>query len=306
MRVLDEPRAGDRLALAPAGTVRPVRDTRPGTAEAPRLDPRCYQIAVLSLLLGYGMVWLHLEIDPGRAAVILGAALLAQLAGDALAGRPGFDPRSALISGLSLCLLLRTSEPGLAALAAVVAVASKFVLRVRGKHVFNPTNLAIVLMLLAGGPVWVSAGQWGSVAVFAFLLASAGGLVVNRAARADVAWTFLACWAALLFGRSLWLGDPMEIPLHRLQNGALVLFSFFMISDPRTTPDARAGRILFAAIVALGAYGLQFRLFWTNALLWSLCACSVLVPLIDRLLPGERYRWQRSPGPPAGQERSTP
>lgn len=107
---------------------------------------------------------------------------------------PRFDPKSALISGLSLCLLLRTNDAWLAALTAVVAVGSKFVLRVHGKHVFNPTNFALVLMMLATGQVWVSPGQWGSLAVFAFLLASAGGLVVNRAGRADVTWTFLACW----------------------------------------------------------------------------------------------------------------
>jgi len=133
--------------------------------------------------------------------------------------------------------------------------------------------------------VWASPGQWGSAAVFAFLLASAGGLVVNRAARADVTWTFLACYAALWLGRSLWLGDPLVIPLHRLENGALVLFAFFMISDPRTTPDSRAGRILFAVLVAVGAYVVQFKLFRTNGLLWSLAVCSLVVPLFDRRHP---------------------
>src|SRR2546426_235169 len=84
------------------------------------------------------------------------------------------------------------------------------------------------------------------------ILASAGGLVVNRAARADVTWAFLAAHTAFLLGRTLWLGDPLAIPLHRLANGALVLFAFFMISDPRTTPDSRPGRILFAILVAAG------------------------------------------------------
>jgi Na+-translocating ferredoxin:NAD+ oxidoreductase RnfD subunit len=98
---------------------------------------------------------------------------------------------------------------------------------------------------------------------------------VNRAARADVTWTFLACYAALWLGRSLWLGDPLVIPLHRLENGALVLFAFFMISDPRTTPDSRAGRMLFAVLVAVGAYVVQFKLFRTNGLLGrSPCAPS--------------------------------
>jgi Na+-transporting NADH:ubiquinone oxidoreductase subunit NqrB len=273
---------------------------------AARFDPRLYQISVLSLLLAYGMAWLDLEIAPARALAIVATALLTQLAGTVLGGLPRFDPKSALISGLSLCLLLRTTDAWLAVLAAVVAVGSKFVIRVRGKHVFNPTNLALVVMTLATARVWASPGQWGSVAVFAFLLASAGSLVVNRAGRADVTLAFLAGWVTLLVARSLWLGDPLSIPLHRLENGALVLFAFFMISDPRTTPDSRAGRILFAIMVATGAYVVQFKLFRTNGLLWSLAACSLIVPLIDRLLPGPRHRWRPAPGADALQERNLP
>jgi enediyne biosynthesis protein E5 len=257
-----------------------------------RWDPRLYQIATLAGLLGYGVCWLDLEVQLPTAVAVIASALAAQLTGERLVGRPGFDPRSAVISGLSLCLLLRTESPGVAMLAAVVAIASKFTLRVRGKHVFNPTNFALVAMMLVTGSVWVSPGQWGSGVVFAFLLASAGGLVVNRAARADVTATFLACYAALLVGRSLWLGEPFAIPLHRLENGALILFAFFMISDPKTTPDSRVGRILFAALVAVGAHVVQFWLFRTNGLLWSLAVCSLAVPLIDRLVPGPRYQWK--------------
>ena len=78
-----------------------------------------------------------------------------------------------------------------------------------------------------------------------------------------------------------------------MQSGALLLFAFFMISDPRTTPDSRAGRMVFAALVAFGGWYVQFRLYHTNGLLWSLAACALLVPLLDWLLPGERHRWHR-------------
>jgi enediyne biosynthesis protein E5 len=165
------------------------------------------------------------------------------------------------------------------------------VLRLRGKHIFNPTNGGIVAILLLTDRVWVSPGQWGSVAFFAFLMACLGGVVVNRASRSDVTYAFIAFYCALLFGRSAYLGEPMAIPLHRLESGALLLFTFFMISDPKTTPDTRAGRVLFAALVAFGAWYVQFRLFRTNGLLWSLAACSMAVPLIDWLLPGKRYAW---------------
>jgi Na+-transporting NADH:ubiquinone oxidoreductase subunit NqrB len=201
--------------------------------------------------------------------------------------------RSALISGLSLCLLLRTNYALLACLAAVITIAGKFLIRIRGKHVFNPTNGGIVAMLLLTGQVWVSPGQWGTAAFFAFLMACAGTLVVTRAARSDVTLAFIACYSALVVGRSLYLGEPLAIPLHRLESGAFLLFSFFMISDPKTTPDSRAARILFAALVAATAWYIQFRLFRTNGLLWSLAIWSLAVPILDRLFPATRYDWTR-------------
>jgi len=265
-------------------------------------DPRLYQILVLAALLVYGVVQLDFDITLPRVALLLGTALLTQAVCTRWRRLPAFDPRSALISGLSLCLLLRTGSPLLAVAAAVVTIASKFVLRIGGKHLFNPTNFGIVALMLATGRVWVSPAQWGNAAFFAFLLACLGGLVVNRAARSDVTYAFLAFYLAVLFGRALWLGQPMAVPLHQLGSGGFLLFTFFMISDPKTTPDARAGRILFALLVALGAGFVHFVLYRPNGLLLSLAFFSLLVPLLDRLLPGERYTWQWRQGASARQD----
>jgi Na+-translocating ferredoxin:NAD+ oxidoreductase RnfD subunit len=256
-------------------------------------DPRLYQIGTLASLLAYGMGWLDFDITLGRVVLLLTTVLATQWIGDRLAGGPPFwlSARSALISGLSLCLLLRTNRSELAILTAILVIGAKFLFRVDGKHVFNPTNGGIVAMLLITNQVWVSPGQWGSAAFFAFLLACTGSLVVNRAARSDVTYAFIAFYCALLFGRSFYLGEPLGIPLHRLESGALLLFTFFMISDPKTTPDSRMGRVLFAALVAFVAWYVQFRLFRTNGLLWSLASCSALVPLINRIAPGLRYAW---------------
>src|SRR6266567_8438518 len=155
-------------------------------------DARFYQIISLALLLAYGKCCLNFEIGFGQLAIILGAALLAQFLCARLCRLPAFDPRSALISALSLGLLLRTDSLLLAAAAAGAAIGCKFFLRWNGKHIFNPTNLGLVsIMLCAGERIWVSPGQWGSVAFFGFLMACLGGLVVHRAARADVTLSFL-------------------------------------------------------------------------------------------------------------------
>jgi len=171
-----------------------------------------YQIAVLSGLLLYGLIWLHFDITPDRAALLLGTALLTQYVCTKLWKLPRFDPKSAMISGLSLCLLCRTNYVLVAVLAAVVTISSKFIVRWNGKHIFNPTNFGLVFLMLLGAPVWVSPGQWGNVAFFGFLMACLGGLVVNRAARSDVTYAFLMSFAALQFGRAAWAMQRWQVP----------------------------------------------------------------------------------------------
>jgi Na+-transporting NADH:ubiquinone oxidoreductase subunit NqrB len=265
------------------------------TQEAPQdrgpLDPRLYQIAVLTSLLAYGSLVLDLEVVPLIAGTLLGSALLTQWIATYLVGLPHFDPKSALISGLSLCLLLRTHHPHIAMLAGILAVGSKFVIRRHGKHVFNPTNFGIVAVLLLHREAWVSPGQWGSAALAAFALACLGMVVTLRAERSDVTWGFLLSYSTLLFTRAAWLGDPWSIPAHQLSTGAFLIFTFFMISDPKTTPDRRAGRLLYAFLVAVVAAWIRFGLYRPNDLLWALAICAPLVPLIDHLLPARRYRW---------------
>ncbi len=256
-------------------------------------DPRLYQLLVLGALLAAGIGWLEIGIGVGQALVTLATALVTQAICCKVCRVP-FDPRSPFISALSMCLLLRIASPVWAVVATVVAIASKFLVRVDGKHIMNPTNFGLAAVLLVTDQAWVSPGQWGNAAVWAFGLAALGGVVVRRARRSDVTYAFLFAYAALLVVRSVWLGEPLAIPLHRLQNGALLLFAFFMISDPRTTPDRRAARILFATLVAAVALAFQFGLYDTNGLVWSLALCSPVVPVLNRLWPGRQYTWPSS------------
>ena len=256
-------------------------------------DARHYQIAALSALLIFNLGWLDFGAQPLNSALAIAAALATQALCTYLLSLPSFDPRSPLITGLSLSLLLRADEPWLPALAAVIAIGSKFVFRIGGKHIFNPAGFAIVVLLASAHGVWISPGQWGSAVWFAALVSFFAILVLHAARRSDIAIFFLASHAALLFIRAGWLGDPIAIPLHQLQSGSLLIFSFFMISDPRTTPDSRLGRFIFALSVALFAHYLAFFMQMRPALYVALIALSPLTLLIDRLLPAERFTWSR-------------
>ena len=256
-------------------------------------DARHYQIAALSTLLIYNLGWLDFGARPLNSALAIAGALATQALCTWWFSLPSFDPRSPLITGLSLSLLLRADEPWIHALAAAIAIGSKFVLRIDGKHIFNPAGFAIVVLLFTVGGVWISPGQWGSAVWFAALLCFFAILVLSAARRSDVAIFFLGSHAALLLARAYWLGDPLAIPIHQLQSGSLLIFAFFMISDPRTTPDSRLGRFFFALAVAAFGHYLAFFMQMRPALYVALIALSPLILLIDKILPAERFAWNR-------------
>jgi Na+-transporting NADH:ubiquinone oxidoreductase subunit NqrB len=254
-------------------------------------DPRHYQLSVLSSLILIGLFAYSFRLPWWHVVGCVGATLVTQALADRFVAKRPFDPRSPLISALSLTLLLRTGSVSLSILAGVIAVGSKYILRWRGKHIFNPANFGLVIVSLIFSAAWISPGQWGAAPVLAVLLLGLGGIVTGKAKRWDVSLALLASYAALLFGRAIWLGDPLAIPVHQLQSGALLIFAFFMISDPKTTPDARAGRVLFAALVATVGFAIQFGLHNSAGIILALILCAPLVPLIDHLFRGTRYAW---------------
>ena len=257
-------------------------------------DARHFQIAALTTLLAFNIAFLDFAARPLNSALAIASALTTQALCSRLWRLPAIDLRSPLITGLSLSLLLRADAALIHAAAAAIAIASKFVLRIDGKHIWNPAGFAIVaLLLIAPDHVWISPGQWGTSAWFATLLAFLAVMVLSSAGRADVALFFLAAHGALLVARAVWLGDPLTIPLHQMQSGSLLIFAFFMITDPKTTPDARIGRLLLAVAVALVAHRLAFAWQMRPALYIALIALSPLTLLIDRIFPAGRFAWSR-------------
>lgn len=254
-------------------------------------DPRYYQIVCLGLLLAYGIIILDFNISLSVTLWLIVTSELFQWAFSKIYKLDHFDPKSVLISALSLCLLLRTDSMLIISAAAFIAVGSKFLIRYQGKHIFNPSNFALVVLLLATNGAWVSHGQWGQSAVVVFFAACAGMLVLYRSRRTDITITFLSAYSLILLARAFWLNDPIDIPLHQLQNGALLIFAFFMISDPKSIPNARSGRLIFAILVAATAVYYQYYLYISDGLLYALVTCAPLVPLLDRILPSAKFRW---------------
>jgi len=262
-------------------------------------DPRVFQLLFLGSLLAAGLAWRGLCVTPAQIALTFAAALLTQALFLRALGLGDVGYQSALISALSVSLLLRSDTLWVHPLSAAVAMAGKFLLRARGKHLFNPANLGVVFGLLATGHAWCSPAQWGHDVMLAAWIVLLGATVVRRAERSDVSWAFLAFYAALAFLRVAYLGQRPAVFWHQFENGSLLLFSFFMISDPRTIPDSRAGRVALAALAALLAFGWQFAFYRQNGLFYALFLLTPLTALFDAWKPAPRHAWDRSAPLPA-------
>ncbi len=260
-----------------------------------KADPRHFQIIALSSLLTLLLLWSDFAPSWEVLVLTLSATLISQYMFTKIFDVPTFDFRSPLITGLSLCLLLKVSVLWLYPLAGIIAMASKFLIRWDDKHIFNPANAAIVIGLIAlPEMVWISPGQWGSAVWMGFLLICLAIMVLGRTGRADISLFLLGAWFALLLGRALWLGDPLEIPIHNAQSGALLIFAFFMVSDPKTTPDHRLGRLIFAISIAVIAYIMQYHLQIREGLFYALFIVCCITPIIDYFIKDKRYQWRET------------
>lgn len=278
-------------------------------------DPRWLQIGFLSLFLAFGLAardfplwhapliwasalgtqWVCLRVFKVReAARAQRGSAEASLAADLAIRNPSLRSRepwalgqsfwlSPVITCFGLTLLLRTDTWWVPPLAACIAIAGKFVLRVGDRHLFNPANLGVCAAMLLSQHAWSSPTQWGEGAATMLWFTALGLMVVHRSFRADTSLAFLASWSLLKLWRVWHLGQRAAVFEHQMASASLLLFTFFMISDPKTTPRTRTGRVVFAACVALVAFVFTHTLWMKSALLWALFVCAPLVPLIDHI-----------------------
>ena len=198
---------------------------------------------------------------------------------------------SALNSIMSILLLLHANSWIWIALASFIAIGSKFLIRYQNKHIFNPSNIGIVVVLLLSGSSWAAPGQWGQALWITLLLAGSGLILLIGLSRMLTSISFLLVFISLTFLRALWLGDPVAIPLHQLQSGALLIFAFFMLSDPMTSPNTNTGRLIFGTWVGVVSWVLQYNFYIPNAFLYALAASMPLVLWLNNHFQGHRYHW---------------
>jgi enediyne biosynthesis protein E5 len=272
------------------------------------LDARWFQIIFLASFLILGAWARDFALSATQVLFTFSSALLTQAAwqwGLNLPNKKHWGGYlSAIISSFGICILVRSDNSWAFAwvhpVLACVAMSSKYLVRAgppeSKSHLLNPANLAAFAAIAWVPGAWLSPGQWGSGSLAALWFLALGGLVTQRISRWDVSLSFLAAWAGVLALR-LWLLGYAWNPgaamwLQQISNGAVLLFAFFMISDPMTTPQRRTARIAYAVAVALLAFGWQFVLFKPHGLIVVLFLMSWTVPVWNHLWPQRRFEWK--------------
>jgi len=255
-------------------------------------DARHYQILFLGTFLLYGTFILGWDTHWDHCIAIFTTAMLTQLAGIKYLKLPAHSWKSAMISILGLCLLLKANHWSICALAALLAIASKFFIRINGKHIFNPGNFGLIAVILLTQQAWISPGQWGSGAILLFLVGTLGSAVVHKVSRLDISFTFLGTLMALQAWRNLvYQGWPFDYWLQQFSNGSLLLFTFFMITDPVTTPNHKTARIIWSIMIAALSFYLGNYKFVNGAPVWVLFFIAPLTPLFDIVFKAARFQW---------------
>ncbi len=269
-----------------------------------KLDARWIQIVWLCNLLLLGVLWRDFSLQWQQVALTFSGAMLAQFLGMRWLKRSTASPQwssadflSGFITSFGISLLVRADNFWVHPLVAVIAIASKFVITIERSdkpqqrtHIFNPANLAAILAALVIPGAWLSPGQWGQDIAFALIFCALGLVVTLAAKRVDIALSFILSFAVLHWLRIEWLGANPAGLKHQLSNGALLLFTFFMVTDPMTTPQHWGARIGFGVAVAALAFVWQYTQFKPNGPIYALFVLSLTVPLINRFTVG-RYQF---------------
>lgn len=263
-------------------------------------DARYFQMAFQLTFLTYGILFLQWQAAWLAYVLFISTALLIQWLADSITAKKIIHPlqwnnggwKSALISSLSLCLLLKTNHWYICIIAAVITVLSKYILRYKGKHIFNPSAFGIVATVLLIKDAWLSPGQWGSSVVIFFAVCCLGLIVVSKVQRLDITLAFLITFAGLLFVRQiLYLNWSADVFIQSISTGSLLLFSFFMISDPKTAPNHPTARIIWAVLIAAVAFYLSAFKWMNSTPIYVLVFAAPLVPLFDWLMKAKRFEW---------------
>jgi Na+-translocating ferredoxin:NAD+ oxidoreductase RnfD subunit len=193
-----------------------------------------------------------------KTALAIAVAIVAELVLGRIFFGKWLNLASAYITGISVGILVRSPAYWPYALCSLISILSKYVLRVKGRHIWNPSNFGIaVLLFLAPETMAVLSIQWGNNYWALLVIWALGSIIIWRARRFHISATYVVSFFLFAFLRSWITGDPWQAEVAPITGPMYQLFVFFMITDPKTTVKTRLGQCVVAFCVALAEFFLR-------------------------------------------------
>jgi enediyne biosynthesis protein E5 len=258
---------------------------------ARQIDARILIAGLITLVLVMAQLRYRIVGGYERLAVALLTCLVAEAVLSWFDRGKVVNLQSAYISGLSLTLLLKPQAGALwpFVIGGVLAIASKYVLRYRDNHLWNPTNFAIVALLLAApARVSVLSQQWGNDLPANLVIWAFGLVIAARVRVLHITLAYVAGFLLLNGLRSFALGQPLLPELAPITGPMYQLFVFFMITDPRTVVRGRGRQIVVAIAIAAAETLIRFG----SDRGWPLpIAFNAAPPLVALAIVGPLAKW---------------
>ncbi|MDQ2842599.1 MAG: RnfABCDGE type electron transport complex subunit D [Acidobacteriota bacterium] len=276
-------------------------DSRQGAMRSPVVrffsaDNRYLPPVFITLILLVSQISFGLLESLSRTLLAITASVLCEVLLAGLLYKKIPHLASAYITGISVGILLRSPAFWPYALCSVLAIMSKYVIRWRGRHLWNPSNFAISAMLLIV-PEYVAtlSVQWGNTVWPMLVVWGLGVLIVLRVKRFHITATYVISFIALSFLRSLITGHPFLAEVAPITGPMYQLFIFFMITDPRTTVKPRWAQCLVAFLVAV--VEMILRLFENvHAPYYALAVVGPIANVVEIVITSKRHQLGVSKG----------
>ena len=236
----------------PADTAAPASAAVPSRRRFPTIDNRLLPPLLITSILVTAHLSFGILESYWRTGTAIATAILAEL----LMGRVTYGrwphPASAYITGISVGILVRSPFLWPYFLCSLISITTKYVLRFRGRHLWNPSNFGVsALLFLAPETVTLLSIQWGNAVAPMAVIWILGFAIVWRVGRLHISATYVASFFLFSFVRTLVTGAPWLANVAPITGPMYQLFIFFMVTDPKTTVRSRRGQCLVVFLVAL-------------------------------------------------------
>jgi len=216
-----------------------------------RLDNRYIAPLFITFILLVGHLSYGILESYPKTALAIATALVTELILGRIFYGKWLNLSSAYISGISVGILVRSPAYWPFALCSAVSIMSKYVLRVKGRHLWNPSNFGLsVLFFLGAETVAGLSIQWGNFIAPIVVIWILGSIIIYRAKRFHISATYVVSFFAFAFLRSWITGHPWQSEIAPITGPMYQLFVFFMITDPKTTVKTKLGQCVVAFLVA--------------------------------------------------------